>query len=409
MASFSNIKQVDRYTVTFTLAPLTVTYANTLRRLILTAVETAGFKATIDAKGRTGDVVVKKNDTPMTNEMLAHRIGLIPLAIKDPLSFKPENYKFILNVKNDEDRPRDVTTADIEVFEYPSGVGSEEEQEPVRVSTDRFFPANPVTGDHTLIAVIKGKQFGQVTGETIHLEATPSISHGKFNAAFIPVSQCSYVYTPDKNPDRIAEVFKKWLSLSKNIKEEEIKEDETRRVALEKEFNTMEIARCYLEDERGEPFSYDFTIESVGILSIGYIVRRACEIGEAMCMRYAAIDESDLPEDLTMQRTSAAMPGYDFFFKGQDHTLGNTLQTYIVENHIEDETNELSSVINYAGYNVPHPLHDVMKLTIGTLDDQEISARKSLAAAARGCAGIFRQLRADWLAAIADRGSRTQK
>ena len=408
MASFSNIKQVDRHTVTFTLAPVTVTYANTLRRLILSGVETAGFKAAIDAKGRTGDVVVKRNDTPMTNEMLAHRIGLIPLAVKDPLSFKSENYKYILNVKNDEDRPRDITTADFEIFEYPAGLTAED-QEPVRVATDRFFPANPLTGDHALIAVIKGKQFGQSIGESIYLEALPSVSNGKFNAAFIPVSQCSYVYTPNKNPDRIAEVFKKWLSLSKNIKEEEIKEDEARRVALEKEFNTMEVARCYLEDERGEPYSYDFTVETVGILSIGYIVRRACEIGEAMCMRYATIDEGDLPEDLTMQRTSASMPGYDFFFKGQDHTLGNTLQTYIVENHIEDEANELSSVINFAAYCVPHPLHDVMKLTIGTLDDQEISARKCLAAAARGCAGIFRQLRTDWMSAIADRGSRTQK
>ncbi len=409
MASFSNIKQVDRQTVTFTLSPLTVTYANALRRLVTSAVETVGFKASIDAKGRTGDVVVKRNDTPMTNEMLAHRIGLIPLAVKDPLSFKPENYKFILNVKNDDDRPRDVTTADFEVFEYPSGVNAEEEQEPIRVATDRFFPANPVTGDHTLIAVIKGKQFGQSTGEAIHLEATPAISNGTFNATFIPTSQCSYEYTRDKNPERIAEVFKKWLSLSKNIKEEEIKEDEARRVALEKEFNTMEVARCYLEDERGEAYSYDFTIETVGILSIGYIVRRACEIGEAMCMRYASIDESDLPEDLTMQRTSASMPGYDFMFKAQGHTLGNLLQTYIVENHIEDEANDLSSVINYAGYCIPHPLHDVMKLTIGTLDDQEVSARKCLAAAARGCAGIFRQLRAEWMKAVSDRGSRTQK
>jgi DNA-directed RNA polymerase subunit L len=254
--------------------------------------------------------------------------------------------------------------------------------------------------------MIKGKQFGQSFGEGINLEALPSISNGKFNATFIPVSQCSYIYTPDKNPDRIAEVFKKWLSSSKNIKEDEIKEDDARRVALEKEFNTMEVGRCYLEDERGEPYSYDFTVETVGVLSIGYIIRRACEIGEAMCMRFASIDESDLPEDLTMQRTTAAMAGYDFFFKAQDHTLGNMLQTYIVENHIEDEANELSSVINYAGYCVPHPLHDVMKLTIGTLDDQEVSARKCIAAAARGCAGIFRQLRADWMKAISERGSR---
>jgi DNA-directed RNA polymerase alpha subunit/DNA-directed RNA polymerase subunit L len=394
--SFSKVRPIDRNTVGFTLSPLTVSYANTLRRIILTGVETASFRASIDAKGRTGDVVVEHNDTPLTNEMLAHRVGLLPLAIRDPLAFNPENYTFVLDVKNEADRPRDVCAGDFEVYEQVSA-----EQEPIRVATDKFFPANPMTGDTALIAVLKGKQFGQAKGEAIKLRVKAAVSTGREHATFSPVSQCSYVYTPDSDPAKLKEVFERWLGQSKNLSISEIQADEGRRVELEREFNTMEVARCYLQDERGEPFSYDFTIETVGVLSVAYIVRRACEVAEAMFMRYATADSGELPEGLTIQRTTMSMAGYDFFFKGHDHTLGNTLQTYIVENFIENESVESDlEPVNYAGYCVPHPLTDVMKLTIGVQDASELTARKALATAARGCAEIFRRLRTEWLEAV---------
>ncbi len=394
--SFSNIKQIDRHTVKFTLSPLTVSYANTLRRLMMTGVETVGFKGTIDAQGKTGNIIVKKNDTPMTNEMLAHRISMIPLAVKDPLTFKPENYLFRLNVVNDGDRPIDVCASDFEVFEQIDA-----EQEPVRIPTERFFPANPITGDTALIAVLKGKQYGQIKGYEINIEARASVSTGRDNAAYMPVAQCSYENTPDTNPDKLKEVFENWLTTVKKTSIEELKEDAALEASLKREFDTMEVARCYLENEYGEPYSYDFTIETAGVMNVANIVRRACEVGEAMCMRYANVDSGELPEGLTVSRTTMMMPGFDFMFKGHDHTLGNSLQTYLVENHIDGEA-EPVGVVNYAGYCVPHPLHDVMKLTIGVNDGKEESARKALAIAARGVAEIFRNLRNEWLSAIGE-------
>ncbi len=400
--SFSNIKQIDRYTVKFTLSPITVSYANTLRRLMMTGVETVGFKGTIDAQGRTGDIIVKKNDTPMTNEMLAHRISMIPLAVKDPLSFKPENYIFRLNVVNDGDRPQDVCASHFEVFEQVDA-----DHEPVRVATDRFFPANPITGDTALIAVLKGKQYGQIKGQEISIEARASISTGRENAAYMPVAQCSYENTPDTNPDKLKEVFDNWLTTVKKTSQEDLKENPSLEASLKREFETMEIARCYLEDEYGEPYSYDFTVETIGIINVAAIVRRACEVGEAICMKFANVETGELPEGLTMSRTTMMMSGFDFMFKGHDHTLGNALQTYLVENHIDGDA-EPSGVVNYAGYCIPHPLHDVMKLTIGVTDGKEESARKALAVAARGVAEIFRNLRNEWLTAIGEVRARTR-
>ena len=95
---FENLKNIDYRTKSFTLSEIHVTYANTLRRLILTGVETVAFRSDMTSTGSTTNVVVKRNDTPMTNEMLADRIGLLPIHITDPLSWNSDRYTFTLKV-----------------------------------------------------------------------------------------------------------------------------------------------------------------------------------------------------------------------------------------------------------------------------------------------------------------------
>ena len=83
---FKNMKKAGENVLQFTLAPTHVSYANTLRRAVLTMVETVGFNADIqDSSGKTTDVIITKNSTPMSNEMLAHRIGLLPIHVEAPL------------------------------------------------------------------------------------------------------------------------------------------------------------------------------------------------------------------------------------------------------------------------------------------------------------------------------------
>lgn len=391
--SFSNIRNPDRNTTTFTLQPLTHTYANTLRRIMHSHVETIGFRSAIAADGTTGDIQVEVNDTPMTNEMLAHRFGLIPIHVKDPLNFKPENFSFVLNVRNDTDRTVDVTSEDIQVFEQRSA-----DTEPVRVATDLYFPADPITKRHILIATLKGKQFGQSKGEAISLKAKASLHNGREHAAFMAACNPSFANTPDPNPEKLRATFERWLRLAKKLSPQDIAEDESRRQALQREFNTMEVARCCLEDENGEPYSYDFTVESVGVLTPDTIVRRACTIGEGIFMRYANVDSGELPEELTMQPIDKQMMGFNVLFKGHDATLGFALQTWLVENLIDGDA-EPSGVVNHAAVNLGHPLRDSVCIEIGVTDGQEATARQAVAAAARGCAEIFRRLRAEWQAA----------
>jgi DNA-directed RNA polymerase subunit L/DNA-directed RNA polymerase alpha subunit len=412
--NFDNLKKVDPRTYTFTLSPINVAYANTLRRIILTGVETVAFRADMTSTGSTTDVVVKRNDTPMTNEMLADRIGLIPINIPEPLSWKDDKYKFILKVAGSKDSIKYVKSEDFKVVEISGtvltplgGIGATldsdsnstsivDAPEEIVVPTEKFFPKSPITGDTCLIASLQPGS--GATQQFIEIEAKATKGTGREHARFMPVSQCSYEYTLDDDPTRIEEMFRNWLVVAKKIGGDIDKSSE-RYAELLREFNTMQIKRCYKVNDKGEADSFDFTVESVGILSVPYIIERACEVGENMCARYVNLATGELPPEISISSADSRIIGFDFLIKGHDHTLGNLLQTWLVENHIEGTA---EPKITYAGYSVPHPLRDEMVLRIGVEDGQERTARLAFAQAAKGCVDMFRELRSRWRSATGE-------
>jgi DNA-directed RNA polymerase subunit L len=416
---FQNFIKVDPRTLKFQINPFHVSYANGLRRLILSYVESVGFRADMKDDGSTTDVTIIRNDTPMSNEMLAHRVGLLPLNIKDPITWAKtmaDKTTFNLKMTNTGADLLDVKAGDFNVMERRGDL-----DEPTVVPTDKYFPPDPRTKamrDTALLAVLRPKTYLQginlknsvsdrnndntsITpdaGESIEIHAKASLGAGREHARFTPVSQCSYEYTRDSDPAKIEALFEKWLNDEKRLSYADLKTDSSRLDPLRREFNTMAVARSYLQDARGEPYSFDFTIETKGALDIEYIVRRACEKGEEMCAKYAGMASGDLPDDVDISPADAEMPGFDFLFYGHDATLGNLLQTYLVENHIDGGA---EPKILFAGFKVPHPLRDEMVLRVGVDDRREATARAAVAAAATGCAAIFRQLKGAWQAAIA--------
>lgn len=387
---FHELKNVDPLTVTFQLQPSHVSYANTLRRAMLTEVETVGFRSDIKEDGSTSDVLVEKNTTPMTNEMLADRVGLLPIWVENPLTWDPEEYIFRIRVESDKDTSRDVVAADFEVLQSNkdnAGVAA-------HVGNAKFFQPNPITRDTSLIAILKGKQPNQAP-QAIELTARATMGTGRQHVRFNPVSQCSYKYTIDTDSEKQRVVFEKWLQTTKKVDPKSLEKETERRDKLMREFNTMEVERCFLVNEKNEPYSFDFTVESKGTLPVKYIVGRALEKIQQKCMLYASVDRGDLPENMRIQPADARMKGFDIIIQGEDHTLGNLLQTWMDENMIDKEE------ITYVGYKLPHPLRDEMVFRIGVEDGQEITARAMFARAARACATMFGKWKEDWAAVTA--------
>jgi DNA-directed RNA polymerase subunit L/DNA-directed RNA polymerase alpha subunit len=400
---FSNINKIDKNTYKFRLAPLHVSYANALRRIITSHVETIGFRADMTDKGTTTDVLVTKNDTPMSNEMLAERIGLLPINVTNPLEFNSNKYQFTLKVEN--------TTADLLDIKASNFTVTDKESGEV-VPTEKFFPPDYRSGDTSLIAILRPSSYlqginlkkqtgGEKKGEQIEIYATASLGNGRDHCRFSPVSCCTFPYTRDEDPAKVDYIFRQWLLREKKIVYESMEKDKEQ--ILRREFNTMAIARSFLQNTKNEPYSYDITIESVGILDIEYIVDRACELGKDIFMPFAAIDSgSELPDFITISPTVKEMVGFDLHLRDRDaHTVGNSLQTWIVDNIIDgaDGVND-DMQITFVGYDEGHPLDNTMIISIGISNGNESNARKAIAMAARGCVNIFQNLQNEWRSAI---------
>lgn len=382
---FKSIQRPRTHTIAFRLAPTHVAYANGLRRLCMTAVETVGFRADIGEDGSTTDVQILANSTPMTNEMLAHRVGLLPIHVKEPATWNPDQYQFVLDKVNDTDEPMDIFASHFRVLEKQG-------EDWVAMSPQKtldFFRPHPETHDTCLLATLKPLLPGGKP-EEIRIKAKATVGVGRENARFIPTSQCAYSYTRDTDPIHEKQVFDKWLLSAKKIDPATLETDPVKKAPLEREFKTLQINRCYLMDEKGEPVSFDFTVESVGVLDPEAIVLRGCQAGAELCKRYA---EPNLPADVIVQPVEGRLVGWDFYFQRQDHTLGHLVQAWLDQNMVGN------GEITFAGYDVPHPLRDEMLIRIGVKNGEEATARRAISTAMGALAAMFTNWEQQWASA----------
>ena len=381
---FENLRYEDKGYLKFQIVNTHVSYVNTLRRVGISEVKSVGFRAEILKDGSTSDVKIENNTTPMSNEMLAHRIGLIPVHA-NPSTWEPEKYVFKCDVKNNSADFLDVKVSDIEVFE-------KKDNDLFKVPNVQFFHPDPITRDTALIAVLKPK-IGSQSLEQVSFTAKATVGIGRENARFNPTSQFAYSYTRDDNPDKVNEIFIEWLDRHKKVNSSDLESDPDRKAEFEREFNTMEVNRCYKKNEKGEPYSFDFTIESVGVYSPYDIVKEAIKVCEEKCFTYSGLDKGTLPENIKIQPTKKEAKGYDIYFQHEDHTLGNLLTTWLDENLL-DPLSVKPDAIRFCGYCVPHPLRDEMLITI--LCENEDTCRKALASAASNLSKMFAQWRSEW-------------
>ena len=256
----------------------------------------------------------------------------------------------------------------------------------------QFFHPDPVTRDTALIAVLKPK-IGSHALEQLSFTAKATVGIGRENARFNPTCQFAYSYTRDDNPDKVNDIFVQWLDRHKKVNSSDLESDPDRKAEFEREFNTMEVNRCYKKNEKGEPYSFDFTIESVGVYNPYDIVKEAIKVCEEKCFTYSGLDKGSLPENIKIQPTKKEAKGYDIYFQHEDHTLGNLLTTWLDENLL-DPLSVKPDAIRFCGYCVPHPLRDEMLITI--LCENEDTCRKALATAASNLSKMFAQWRSEW-------------
>jgi len=369
----------------FTLTPSHTTLANTIVRVIQSKVPTVGFRT---EPPEQSEVHIQENTTPLPNEMLAHRIGMIPISVAAIDDFDPKKYRVELDIANPTQESRMVTTADMHVFiqdaEGWKDLGPE--------GTAAWFPVDAITKDPIMITHLR-PQWSADSLEKIKFVAYPSVSTGEENVRYSPVCQCSYGLTIDPDRGRQEEFFQNWLKESKKINEQSQVNPAVLN-NLKREWATLEIQRCYLVDDQNEPYSFDCEIETNGLMSVPAVVHRGIRETKKMLQQYQTLDMK-LPANVRVQPSLGHRKGVDVIFDNtEDHTLGNLLQTYLVERHIMSDA---APRLTYAGYKMGHPLKKELTVEIGAEVDTDMTARRAIVAVIRFLLGLLDTMERDWL------------
>lgn len=328
MATITQIKKT-KDDLNMTIQNVDVSFVNAIRRLILSDVETIGFNTD---EYLNSDLKIITNTTPLHNEFILHRLGLIPVNIGDIESFDSSKYRFSLNKENKSNEIINVTTGDFDVYDAITDK---------KLDNTDFFKKDSITGEYILILKLKPNQVTG-NGEKIHIEGKCSKSSGRKNARFSPVSVSLYTYTPD--PEK----------LKKAIQEKQLKTQQEIT-----QFKIEQGERYFKTDSNDEPNSFDFKIESVGIIPPNEIFKYALTILAKKLLNFRnnvnnIIVENDVNDEMKIYESLDKMKGFTIEVEGESHTLGNLLQGYL----------SLDNKVQFVAYKNPHPLINKIELKL---------------------------------------------
>lgn len=326
-----------------------VSIINGVRRVILTDIPTVGFLGE-----ETPSVDIDVNTGRLHNELIIHRIGLIPIHLseEETEAYQDEELTAHLHVVNKTDNMLDVTTQDLEVKRNDQVVAVKER--------NRLFPVDPITKSPILITRLHPHEELKFTGRAIK-------STARVHAGFSPVCLCTFHYLLDP-------------------------------VESLKATNVLDKERAYMKNEYGDPMAVQFELETVNALTPRYLVHTALGILYDKVSTFA--QEIMMEASDTVTHGFIRDKGYTFVAKNEDDTLGNLLQSYIHVHYVRNGSNAPSgNKVSWAGYYCPHPLDTTMELSI-TMVDHDNEARPYLDLMQEVCQNLMTRLKdmqLEWL------------
>ena len=355
--SISNIVTEDEL-LTLEISDVDLSFINAIRRIILSEIPCIAFR-TEPYDDSTVNII--KNTSSLHNEFISHRIGMIPIHIKDIDNFEESNYKFILNVKNEKNVKIDVTTKDINVYELDNtGKFS-----PVSSSKrDALFPPDPISNDYILITHLKPDNTGKNQGEQLHFEATAVKSIGKENSRWTTVCQSTFKYKIDES--KAKDAFTNLIKIEQNKKREKLTENEIQK--LQKRFRISQADRYYHTNENLKPNKFIMNVESVGVLDPQDIFQQSIEI---LIQKLNNFIQNIKNENIKVQKSNTIQNAVDLIIPNEDHTLGNIIQSHMCSLYKIDNNN-----VNFVGYNQPHPLENYIVIRVGLGENTNINKVK---------------------------------
>ena len=308
MASrFIELNQTSSHgNLSFRLKHVNVSFANAVRRTILSNIPTVVFDTT----------EFVENTSKINNEMIKDRLSAIPIHIH--CIDQPFLDKIVVEVKqeNTGDTLSYVTTEHFQLVTDEAGL--------IR---DDIFPINELTSQYIDVIRLLPHISDQIPVAKIHFRCKLKAGTAKQNSNYNVVSTCSYTNTLD------AEKIEATLSK----KRAEWKEKQLEQAAIElheADFHALERHRYFLNN------SFDFGIKSVGVYSNQQIMNLCCKylIETLEALKYDILE--------TIQNS------FEVTLHGEDYTIGKMIE-YCLHNALYENSAQLF----FCGFVKEHP-HD---------------------------------------------------
>ena len=364
--------------VEFELANIHFSMANAIRRLIISHIKTVGFRS---EPYELCDIKISINDSPIHNQMMTHRIAMIPINVPTPDKFDINEYLFSIDVVNNTNTIRPITSEDFQIK---------------RISTNKmlskdevklFFPPDPITGDYVLLTNLRPKYFvpsktvsREVVAEinkefnnpvddpmTFRFEAKASISNGVENGHYSPVACACYINTVD--PNRAEYGLKVYIDSQNEISAKQ-KIDNTPLEILKRRFDLSEQARYFYINDNNEPNVFTFKIETVGVIPSLIIFHRAIDILKDKITNFMSNLIAKNENIITVSTSKQLNGGFELKIQNEDDTLGNIIQSHLCLLYADFTLPMEQRKLQYIGYKRPHPLEKHILIAVqGTTTD----------------------------------------
>jgi DNA-directed RNA polymerase alpha subunit/DNA-directed RNA polymerase subunit L len=318
----------------FTLTNINVSLANALRRIILSELPTVVFYTEIY---KDNQCTIEENTSRLHNEILKQRLSCIPIHSND-LHALPGKYYLEIDVTNETDNMRYVTTEDFQIKPKLKEDGSPSDHPPLSEDEVRkIFPKNSITQSYIDFARLRPRITDTIPGEKLKLKCEFSISTAKVSSTFNVVSKCAYANTPDHM--KVKEI---WEDHEAKLIATDVPKDD---IAFQKKnFHLLDAQRYFVED------SFDFVIQSVGVYDNREIVKKACVI---LYTKFAELIQHIDADNVSIMISETAINHcFDIVLENEDYTMGKVIEYIMYQTYYLNE-----KTLTFCGFKKMHP-HD---------------------------------------------------
>jgi|UniRef100_A0A6C0IL54 DNA-directed RNA polymerase subunit L len=329
----------------FNVSNLNVSFANAIRRTIMSDIPLLVFKTSPYAESKC---TIFTNTTRLNNEILKQRLSCIPIHMSSTtINFDNyEEFYLEVNVENTSDTKIIITSADFNIRK------KEDNSLMSKDLVNEIFPPSTITGDFIDFARLRPRVGENISGDHLHLVCDFIIGSARDDGMFNVVSNCAYGFDIDE--EKQAKML--------DIKMQEWADEGKSQNEIEYEGKNWML----LDGKRvTKPNSFNFTIQTVGSYTNTQVIKAACDV---LNMNLDKLNQEFVNQSVEIVPSTTTMANcYDIILTNQDYTLGKIIEYAFLTKYYE------SKIATFCGFQKKHPHDDFSIIRIAYEDNYDVS------------------------------------